>query len=460
MSSTGTDIFIPRGYASRTFCTWRGELEEAERGSNSQQTIEIQPFSVYQQDHPHPMKKHGNHLGAMPRCRKDLNESLDLVRKVLQPAINQDIVEVFKKYLSVFRDAADNINVNMRAEPFHNYVSEIDDLNTSNMVYKLCSDALDHCKTLFDRSKPSNGPQKSSVLLKVPVGSPASKPTPVVVSSLPNRLSLKRVPSPDFPWTKRLAKSSPRRSLSPTPRPTKRSRPNPSRRYGSPLQGRVPSSRENWDPDRLTTDTKFIMGTKANKALGLGATRGRIYMKHPELFKYSSDPEDKKWMVKNNCMMATGGKNTFILIADDIYDLLDNEYKDSPHVMRDEMQVFKLPEFILQKMRNLMGKDDKFTVKVLSKPVATPPSRSEIQARSAESSPSTDAKSAYQAPSPMQHSKRSAAEKATAVIIATAHELSNAARSAYVENSDPDSSSLDDGSGSDYERDDRGHGKE
>lgn len=26
-------------------------------------------------------------------------------------------------------------------------------------------------------------------------------------------------------------------------------------------------------------------------------------------FQYSSDPEDKKWMVKNNCMMATGGKN-------------------------------------------------------------------------------------------------------------------------------------------------------
>lgn len=47
------------------------------------------------------MKKHGNHLGAMPRCRKDVKESLDLVRKVLQPAINQDIVEVFKKYLSV-----------------------------------------------------------------------------------------------------------------------------------------------------------------------------------------------------------------------------------------------------------------------------------------------------------------------------------------------------------------------
>lgn len=46
-------------------------------------------------------------------------------------------------------------------------------------MYKLCSDALDHCKTLFDQSKPNDGPPKSSALLKVPAGSPASKSTSV-----------------------------------------------------------------------------------------------------------------------------------------------------------------------------------------------------------------------------------------------------------------------------------------
>lgn len=63
--------------------------------------IQQQPFSVYQQDNPHTLRKRGSHYGAMPRCRANATESLDLVRTVLQPAINYDIVEVFKKYLSV-----------------------------------------------------------------------------------------------------------------------------------------------------------------------------------------------------------------------------------------------------------------------------------------------------------------------------------------------------------------------
>lgn len=46
-------------------------------------------------------------------------------------------------------------------------------------------------------------------------------------------------------------------------------------------------SMSQWDPSSLTTESSFVMGTRANKALGLGATRGRIYMKHPELFKVS-----------------------------------------------------------------------------------------------------------------------------------------------------------------------------
>lgn len=40
-----------------------------------------------------------------------------------------------------------------------------------------------------------------------------------------------------------------------------------------------------WEPENLTTQTKFLMGAKANKALGYGATRGRMYIKHPDIFK-------------------------------------------------------------------------------------------------------------------------------------------------------------------------------
>ena len=58
----------------------------------------------------------------------------------------------------------------------------------------------------------------------------------------------------------------------------------------------------------MTSETLFVLGSKANKALGLGQTRGRLYMKHPELFKYSGDAEDKEWLTKNQVMSTTGGK--------------------------------------------------------------------------------------------------------------------------------------------------------
>ena len=63
-----------------------------------------------------------------------------------------------------------------------------------------------------------------------------------------------------------------------------------------------------WDPGRLTEETLFILGSRANKALGYGQTRGRLYIKHPELFKYSGDQTDKEWLAKANLMATTGGK--------------------------------------------------------------------------------------------------------------------------------------------------------
>ena len=44
------------------------------------------------------------------------------------------------------------------------------------------------------------------------------------------------------------------------------------------------------------------------QALGFGQTRGRLYIKHPELFKYSGDQTDKEWLAKANLMATTGGK--------------------------------------------------------------------------------------------------------------------------------------------------------
>jgi deoxynucleotidyltransferase terminal-interacting protein 1 len=63
-----------------------------------------------------------------------------------------------------------------------------------------------------------------------------------------------------------------------------------------------------WEAGRLGTETLFILGSRANKALGFGQTRGRLYIKHPELFKYSGDQTDKEWLAKASLMATTGGK--------------------------------------------------------------------------------------------------------------------------------------------------------
>lgn len=63
-------------------------------------------------------------------------------------------------------------------------------------------------------------------------------------------------------------------------------------------QHKLPAKREGpkWDPERITQKSLFIMGAKANKVLGYGQTRGRLYVRHPELLRYSGDQEDKEWL--------------------------------------------------------------------------------------------------------------------------------------------------------------------
>ncbi|XP_022692918.1 deoxynucleotidyltransferase terminal-interacting protein 1-like isoform X2 [Varroa jacobsoni] len=109
-----------------------------------------------------------------------------------------------------------------------------------------------------------------------------------------------------------------------------------------------------WDPARLSTETLFVMGARANKALGLGAQRGRLYMKHQDVFRYCGDAEDKLWLYEQNLMPSAGGR-AFLLLLDDIKHLAQTEeYKDAPGVQVDDLEGFKVPEFMINKMRSSM----------------------------------------------------------------------------------------------------------
>ncbi|KAL5017110.1 hypothetical protein ScPMuIL_006699 [Solemya velum] len=93
------------------------------------------------------------------------------------------------------------------------------------------------------------------------------------------------------------------------------------------------------------------MGARANKALGLGATRGRLYIKHPDIFKYSGDQDDKQWLYENHHMPATGGK-AYMLVLNDIKELADTEeYRESPGLLLHELFGFPVPEWMLEKIK-------------------------------------------------------------------------------------------------------------
>lgn len=106
-----------------------------------------------------------------------------------------------------------------------------------------------------------------------------------------------------------------------------------------------------WDPARIGKDTVFVMGARANKVLGFGQTRGRLYIKHPTMFKYSGDPEDKEWLCRHNLMPPTGGK-AYLMILEDIWELAETEeYRNNPNLLLHELKGFQAPGFMLKKIR-------------------------------------------------------------------------------------------------------------
>lgn len=109
-----------------------------------------------------------------------------------------------------------------------------------------------------------------------------------------------------------------------------------------------------WNPDRIKPNTMFIMGSRANKVLGYGQTRGRLYVRHPNLLRYCGDQEDKEWLQSQNLLPANGGK-IYIMLLEDIKELTESdEYKNNPNLQLQELQGFEAPGFMCTKIRNFL----------------------------------------------------------------------------------------------------------
>ncbi|KAL3268181.1 hypothetical protein HHI36_007307 [Cryptolaemus montrouzieri] len=267
--------------------------------------------------------KNGN-KSNLPYYRKTFSitnptKSLDLLRKNLQTAINKDIENVITKYLEkFFQPAIMNIKNNLGK-----------DCVNEEHIKEVCRKMLEEAKCMYK----CNSSRDSS-----PFECSDSE-----ASILDGRIG-------------RNSPSSGKRKESDTDSETNKYHKRLKTKSHDYTSHKLPVRREapKWDSDRINSSTLFIMGAKANKVLGYGQTRGRLYVRHPELVRYSGDQEDKEWLSSKNLMPPSGGK-AYLMILNDIKELTENDdYKNSANLQLGELKGFEVPPFLMNKIKSFM----------------------------------------------------------------------------------------------------------
>ncbi|XP_045445974.1 uncharacterized protein LOC123654058 [Melitaea cinxia] len=265
---------------------------------------------------PGPVQPHSRPIAEF---RASANKSLDMLRQTIQSAVTREIDQVIKKYLEkFFVPAVNNIRLNLGDES----VSE-------DQVRAVCRAMLDATRLLY--STPSRTTQPGSE-----ASEDSNTDNKLTKQTLQSSMQTKRKETEidiDFIRAKKIKQEEPSDGCSsPVPLPAIR-------------------DPEKWNPARLTQDTLFIMGSHAHKVLGLGNSRGRLYTRHAGLLRYPADSADKEWIASHNLVNAVGGK-TYIMVLEDIEELATSDtYKHSSLPLLGELTGFKVPPFMLRKIK-------------------------------------------------------------------------------------------------------------
>ena len=213
---------------------------------------------------------------AMARCRtsclNDPEQAMDILRSLVQPAINEEIRRVMQGFIDkFFTPAVANAVDNVGAERVG-----------SRLIEDTCVAVLENAKAMYTVPVQAADP---------PVGVAASanmtkeqrfkglKRSRSVVSDSEKVLAASGSSSSSAGAKKKKGDAKPNQIGAVAPRP------NTDlilvSKTGKPVRREGPK----WEEGRFNYDTLFILGSKANKALGFGQTRGRLYIKYPALFK-------------------------------------------------------------------------------------------------------------------------------------------------------------------------------
>lgn len=105
----------------------------------------------------------------------------------------------------------------------------------------------------------------------------------------------------------------------------------------------------------MNIDTLFVLDFKANKAFGYSpeSNKERLACKHPELIRYLPDGHDKDWMIQQK-ILSPAYKNVrfLMLVYDEVVNVSQTEeYRNEVQINVSDLDGFKVPDFILQKMK-------------------------------------------------------------------------------------------------------------
>lgn len=110
-----------------------------------------------------------------------------------------------------------------------------------------------------------------------------------------------------------------------------------------------------WNVSNLTTDTLFVLDFKANRAFGFAPElhKERLASKHPELIRYLPDNYDKDWLIQQKILSPAHKSVRFLmLVYDEVLKVSQSdEYRNKPQIKINDLEGFKVPDFILQKMK-------------------------------------------------------------------------------------------------------------
>ncbi|XP_037108490.1 deoxynucleotidyltransferase terminal-interacting protein 1 isoform X3 [Syngnathus acus] len=278
-----TELIAAVSLAARSRASWRAFAMEGKQAKRSQADESQQPSKPWNLMIKHRHVHRRGRRSHMAVSYTDPQVSMDLLRAVLQPSFNDDIMAVFRKY------------------------------HTAKVLFAESEAKKPSCEVSVKRPR---GCEESSSQRSSPVHKKRKNRTSGAVAS--------------------------DRSL------------NISAHVKAKCEA-IKKEGPKWEPSRLNESSTFVLGSRANKALGMGGTRGRIYIKHADLFKYAADTRDKQWLAERHHMRATGGKMAYLLIEEDVQDLArGDDYKDCPDVKLEEMKPFSVPLWMVEKMQRAM----------------------------------------------------------------------------------------------------------